>query len=161
MNEAIKEETVGFLFNTEVQVAPPAAPALQPVAIGDMLRGLDAEDAPQVPGLRRARSPGSRRSRGRRGCPEATAEGCPARHREGARRAPSRAPPSLLVATEDGGVEERDESPGLAPLTTDQLAMAKRNEFPPLPVGRKYKILPRPRPVAAVTSDRPRGVSAI
>jgi preprotein translocase subunit SecA len=45
MNEAIKEETVGFLFNTEVQVAPPQEqPPLQPVAIGDMLRGLDAPE---------------------------------------------------------------------------------------------------------------------
>jgi preprotein translocase subunit SecA len=44
MNESIKEESVGYLFNVQVDVdqpaeAAPAAPALQPMSVSDMLAG--------------------------------------------------------------------------------------------------------------------------
>ena len=40
MNESIKEESVGYLFNVQVDVdQPQAAPAVQPISVSDMLAG--------------------------------------------------------------------------------------------------------------------------
>ncbi len=147
MNEAIKEETVRFLFNTEVQVAAPEPPPLQPVAIGEMLRGLDGgpsqpadalEDAVLAPAaaapaaVAAAAAPPAAAPVPTDAAPHVTAKGLEDR--------PARTQLHYSAPTEDGGVEERDESAMLAPLTADQLAMAKRNEPCPCLSGKKYKM---------------------
>ena len=134
MNEAIKEEAVGFLFNAEVQVEEPA-PALQPVAIGDMLRGMDAaseQDAPASAATAVADGPETPQDQAR---PEIHAKGLDEPQR------PSRLHYSAPSA--DGGVEEHDEGssdPESRPLTADQLAVARRNEPCPCMSGKKYKM---------------------
>jgi len=122
MNDAIKEEAVGFLFNAEVQGQQPEAAPLQPVAIGEMLRGLDAADAAAgepEPGLAGAARPA------------VTAKGLEQELR------PSRL--HYSAPSESGDVVERDEDPRSRPLTADQLALAKRNEPCPCLSGKKYK----------------------
>jgi preprotein translocase subunit SecA len=45
MMDSIKEESVAYLFNVEVQVAEPTpAPALQPVPVGQLLRDMAGRD---------------------------------------------------------------------------------------------------------------------
>ncbi len=49
MMDSIKEESVGYLFNLEVQVAPPAPepePEVAPVRVSELLAGLRGGDAP-------------------------------------------------------------------------------------------------------------------
>ncbi|HPF81273.1 SEC-C metal-binding domain-containing protein, partial [Nostocoides australiense] len=127
MNEAIKEEAVGFLFNAEVQVQEPEPAPLQPVAIGDMLRGLDAAPAdqrqPQDPALEAA-SAAAR--------PEVHAKGLDEIVR------PSRLHYSAPSA--DGGVEEHDEGSAAPELSDAQLAGARRNDPCPCGSGKKFKM---------------------
>ncbi len=123
MNEAIKEESVGFLFNAEVQVdAPAQAPApLQPVAIGEMLRGMDgAESAagatPEQAGAR----------------PEIRAKGLDEASR----------PQQLHYSAPDetGGIEEHDEAAPPVRLSEAQLANTGRNDPCPCGSGKKFKM---------------------
>ena len=128
MNEAIKEEVIGFLFNAEVQVEQPA-PAVQPVAIGEMLRGMDGPAAPADAAPADAPAPADATS----ARPEIHAKGLDEPQR------PSRL--HYSAPGEDGGVEERDaEDAGQAPLTQDQLAVARRNDPCPCLSGKKYKM---------------------
>ncbi len=120
MNDAIKEEVVGFLFNTEVQVTPRQPEPLQPVAIGEMLRGLSEDEAAPAP----AAAPVAE--------PVVTAKGLDDR--------PSHGRLHYSAPSEDGEVEERDEDLTVKPLTADQLAMARRNEPCPCLSGKKYKM---------------------
>jgi preprotein translocase subunit SecA len=60
MNESIKEESVGYLFNVQVELDQPdqAAPTIQPVSVSDMLAGsglssLDGEPEPVPPAAQR------------------------------------------------------------------------------------------------------------
>jgi preprotein translocase subunit SecA len=50
MNESIKEESVGYLFNVQVDVDQPAAPAptVQPMSVSDMLAGSGVSGADQA-----------------------------------------------------------------------------------------------------------------
>ncbi len=54
MNESIKEESVGYLFNVQVDVDQPAAqaPTVQPMSVSDMLAGSGVSSADQA-GCRR------------------------------------------------------------------------------------------------------------
>jgi preprotein translocase subunit SecA len=66
MMDGIKEESVGYIFNVEVQVERPAdaiaGQALEPVSVSEMLGGLAAEtpqDAPAVAGVQDRRPAGA------------------------------------------------------------------------------------------------------
>jgi preprotein translocase subunit SecA len=50
MNESIKEESVGYLFNVQVELDQPEqpAPTVQPVSVSDMLAGTGLSSADQV-----------------------------------------------------------------------------------------------------------------
>ncbi|MEI2777160.1 MAG: preprotein translocase subunit SecA [Tetrasphaera sp.] len=126
MNEAIKEEVVGFLFNTEVQVTPAPAPPPQPVAIGDMLRGLETQDAP-APAAVGAAVAGSGEP-----APQVSAKGLDER--------PAHQQLHYSAPTEDGGVEERDEGPATRELSAEQLSTARRNDPCPCGSGKKFKM---------------------
>ncbi|HRC40330.1 MAG: preprotein translocase subunit SecA [Nostocoides sp.] len=120
MNEAIKEEAVGFVFNAQVQIQEPEPAPLQPVAIGDMLRGLDA---PQDGAPARQDAPAR---------PEIRAKGLQesGRPRDLHYSAPS----------EDGGVEEHDERAAVATLSAEQVGSARRNDPCPCGSGKKFKM---------------------
>jgi len=127
MNEAIKEEAVGFLFNAEVQVQEPEPAPLQPVAIGDMLRGLDAAPADQRQPQDAAHEAASAAAR-----PEVHAKGLDEVVR------PSRL--HYSAPSEDGGVEEHDEGSAAPELSDAQLAGARRNDPCPCGSGKKFKM---------------------
>ncbi len=120
MNEAIKEEAVGFVFNAQVQIQEPEPAPLQPVAIGDMLRGLDA---PQDGAPARQDAPAR---------PEIRAKGLQesGRPRDLHHSAPG----------EDGGVEEHDDRAAVATLSAEQVGSARRNDPCPCGSGKKFKM---------------------
>ena len=68
MNESIKEESVGFLYNVQVDVdQPQQAPAVQPMSVSDMLGALGAETTAVARSpSRSSRTPRSRTRRWRR-----------------------------------------------------------------------------------------------
>ena len=162
MNESIKEEVVGYLFNAEVQVQAAEPTPLQPIAVADMLGDLAAPKAadgsPSRQGsaeamLAQAATPGiageGAQSRDRAEAPvadsaEQTAPAQaphPAIHAKGLDE--PRRPKQLHYSapTEDGSVDERDVVTEVdTQLTAEQRAGAKRNEPCPCGSGKKFKM---------------------
>ena len=146
MNEAVKEESVGLLFHVDVQVdAPePAAPAIEPMHVSQML-GAMAGAAPAIAegegDVAVAEEPEARGADGR---PEARgADGQPKVDvfGVGVERPRARAL-HYSAPSETGGVEEHDEGTpaAAATLTEAQLAGTPRNAPCPCGSGKKFKM---------------------
>ncbi|MCE1178893.1 MAG: preprotein translocase subunit SecA, partial [Micrococcales bacterium] len=121
MMESIKEESVGFLFNIDVQVDQPAEPAqVQPVHVSDMFGGL-AEGA--------AAESGS----------DAEAQARPQIHAKGLDEHPDAARLQYSAPSEDGAVEVREEVREHQ-LSAEELAGTPRNAPCPCGSGKKFKM---------------------
>ncbi len=121
MMDGIKEESVGYLFNVEVQVDTPAAatpePALQPVSVSDMLGGLAApqdaadapiaDDAPVEPVLTGGGANGAGPARTPQDAPDPAPGRSPAFTAKGL-QAPTVRQLHYTAPSDDGGVEERN-----------------------------------------------------
>jgi len=121
MMDGIKEESVGYLFNVEVQVDAPAAatpePALQPVSVSDMLGGLAApqdaadapiaDDAPVEPVLTGGGANGAGPARTPQDAPDPAPGRSPAFTAKGL-QAPTVRQLHYTAPSDDGGVEERN-----------------------------------------------------
>ncbi len=162
MNDSIKEEVVGYLFNAEVQVSAPEPEVLQPVAVADLLRGLDAAPvpaagvnvAPQDAAPAAAQAPVAAPRRAPEGAgpgeaavsevPEPVAAGArPEIRAKGLEEARRPAQLHYSAPTEDGGIDERDVPVGGGPaakLSAEQLATTGRNEPCPCGSGKKFKM---------------------
>ena len=133
MKEGIREETVGFLFNLEVQVEPRS-------------RDRGHRHAHTLDGAGRRGRPGPGPGRGD---PAAQHERPPADLGQGARGAEAAAEPHLLRALEDGEAPRSGGSLGRA--TDDPYAGAEPQRRVPLRLGQEVQEVPR-RPGRA---DRP------
>jgi preprotein translocase subunit SecA len=162
MSESIKEESVGFLFNIEVQVEPAPQPQVEPVHVADMLAGLTGATGgngaaalagaptgggmPGAPAGAPAQAPqpagvAQDAARGPLGEP-ALRSGSPLVRAKGL-ETPRRASQLHYSAPgETGGVEERDDGlrTSRRELSTEQIKTAKRNEPCPCGSGKKYKM---------------------
>jgi preprotein translocase subunit SecA len=162
MSESIKEESVGFLFNIEVQVEPAPQPQVEPVHVADMLAGLVGATGgngaaalagaptgggmPGAPAGAPAPAPqpaGVAQDAGRGPLGEpALRPGSPLVRAKGL-ETPRRASQLHYSAPgETGGVEERDDGlrTSRRELSTEQIKTAKRNEPCPCGSGKKYKM---------------------
>jgi preprotein translocase subunit SecA len=148
MNESIKEESVGYLFNVQVDVDQPEqpAPALQPVSVSDMLAGSSlssaaaADESVPVDALAASASA------------DATAEPVPAeaaaateKHptfRAKGLEQPERRPQQLQYSapSETGDVEHRAVGSVNDTLSPEQLKGASRNGPCPCGSGKKFKM---------------------
>jgi preprotein translocase subunit SecA len=152
MNESIKEESVGYLFNIQVEVdhTHEEAAAVQPMSVTDMLAGSglsSAEATPQGSGAvaseastADALAPADIRS-------DATAEPAQPAEQHPTFRAkgleqPERRPQQLQYSapTETGDVEHRAVGTAQDTLTAEQLRGASRNGPCPCGSGKKFKM---------------------
>jgi preprotein translocase subunit SecA len=142
MNESIKEESIGYLFNVQVDVdrtEQEAAPAVQPVSVSDMLAGsgLSSADAPSaVPETVDALAAPM--------TVDATADAVE-RHptfRAKGLEQPERRPQQLQYSapSETGEVEHRAAGTVQDTLTAEQLKGASRNGPCPCGSGKKFKM---------------------
>jgi len=140
MMESIKEESVGYLFNVNVEVEQPTpAPAVAPMSVTDMLAGsglagAGTAEAPAAEGAAAA-------------APAGVAEAAEAQRRhEPLIRAkgleqPTRASQLHYSApTAEGGVEERDVTGRGTTLTDEQLEGTPKNAPCPCGSGKKFKM---------------------
>jgi preprotein translocase subunit SecA len=164
MNESIKEESVGYLFNVQVEVDQPeqAAPALQPVSVSDMLAGsglagADVQDTPApaaevvhdhdhepVGGAEPAVPAAAPVGAGPDGAPEVAelAQAHPTFRAKGLEQ-PRRAPQQLQYSApgETGEAERRSVATvASGKLTPEQLKGASRNGPCPCGSGKKFKM---------------------
>jgi preprotein translocase subunit SecA len=149
MMDGIKEESVGYIFNVEVQVEPPAdaiaGQALEPVSVSDMVGSLSTaqQDAsPQDGVLDRAPAPASSDSNGSgRPAPEPVASG-------------SRVPPAFMAKglggpaarqlrytapSDDGSVEERSVSEDGAGAGSNGAPQSRSGNRPPKRSSKKAR----------------------
>ena len=162
MNESIKEEAVGYLFNTEVKVeAAPEPASTTPVHVSQMLSGgeeaaasdggaarerervpadalsgsdtLSASDALAAAGVGSASSTfGGSGSGGSSRRPEI--------HAKGLSEGPSTSRLHYSAPSDDGSVHERDVVGGQGELTQEQMANTRRNAPCPCGSGKKFKM---------------------
>ncbi|WP_377643860.1 preprotein translocase subunit SecA [Oryzobacter terrae] len=135
MNEAVKEESVGLLFHVDVQVdAPePAAPAVEPMHVSQMLGAMSGAAPAIAEGdVAVAEEPETRETDGH---PKVDVFGV------GVERPRARAL-HYSAPSETGGVEERDEGTPTAKarLTDEQLSSTPRNAPCPCGSGKKFKM---------------------
>jgi preprotein translocase subunit SecA len=162
MNESIKEESVGYLFNVQVDVdQAPAAPQVQPVGVSEMLAGsgLSTAQAPVEEGVSEPPADGTEAvSVGvgdtepeHRGDPlaasvtaDATAQDSaahPAFRAKGLEQPRRRTQDLQYTAPgETGGVEHRSVGTLSDTLTPEQLRGASRNGPCPCGSGKKFKM---------------------
>ena len=160
MMDGIKEESVGFLFNLEVQVDQPveAAPSVEPVHVSQMLGAMSGAGAAPARPPRRCSDgrecryavasqadPPRLRGRARRCAVRVGRDGGPQGRRVGCRCGPSRAPTHLhyTAPSETGGVDERDEggpASGVRPHATSSWPNTPKNAPCPCGSGKKFKM---------------------
>ena len=158
MNESIKEESVGYLFNVQVDVDQPqdAAPAVQPVSVSDMLAGsgLSTADASADPERVDALAPAEAETAaaavatgaaGATGDGQAAATSSVDKHptfRAKGLEQPERRPQQLQYSapSETGDVEHRAVGSATDTLTEDQLKGVSRNGPCPCGSGKKFKM---------------------
>jgi preprotein translocase subunit SecA len=126
MMEGIKEESVGFLFNLEVQLEEDEPQQQQPVEAGEALQGVEVG-----PALAQARAASAQS--------QAAPDGHPAIHAKGL-DAPKR-PQNLSYSapSEDGDVELSGSPQMAQALDGDAYAGTGRNAECPCGSGKKYK----------------------
>jgi preprotein translocase subunit SecA len=148
MNESIKEESVGYLFNVQVDVDQPEeqAPALQPVSVSDMLAGsgLSSAAAADEPADASALSGNGGRAAEAELVPAestAAAEKHPTFRAKGLEQ-PERRPQQLQYSapSETGDVEHRAVGSVDDTLSEAQLKGASRNGPCPCGSGKKFKM---------------------
>jgi preprotein translocase subunit SecA len=157
MNESIKEESVGFLFNVQVDVDQPAAqaPTVQPMSVSDMLAGSGVSSADQAgadqaghdhaghdhAGHDHAGHDHAGHDHGVSGQAPQAAEVSPAFRAKGLEQ-PARAPQQLQYTApgETGEVEQRTVATGSDSLTPEQLEGVSRNSPCPCGSGKKFKM---------------------
>ncbi len=158
MNESIKEESVGYLFNVQVDVDQPqdAAPTVQPVSVSDMLAGsglstADASaDSERVDALAPAESETvpaavATGTGGVSGDGQGTATSSVDKHptfRAKGLEQPERRPQQLQYSapSETGDVEHRAVGSATDTLTEDELKGVSRNGPCPCGSGKKFKM---------------------
>ncbi|KRF24195.1 preprotein translocase subunit SecA [Phycicoccus sp. Soil803] len=149
MNESIKEESVGYLFNVQVDVDQPVepAPALQPVSVSDMLAGSGLSSAATEVDETVDASAGSSNGGRAADADLVPAESALAAERHPTFRAkgleqPERRPQQLQYSapSETGDVEHRAVGSVNDTLTEDQLKGASRNGPCPCGSGKKFKM---------------------
>jgi preprotein translocase subunit SecA len=153
MNESIKEESVGYLFNIQVEVdhAHEEAAAVQPMSVSDMLAGSglsSAEAAPAGAGAAAAEEPAADALAPAEARSDVTAEPVqPAEEQHPTFRAkgleqPARRSQQLQYSapTETGDVEHRAVGTAQDTLTAEQLRGASRNGPCPCGSGKKFKM---------------------
>jgi preprotein translocase subunit SecA len=156
MNESIKEESVGYLFNVQVDVDQPQAeaPAVQPVSVSEMLAGsglssADASaDAESVDALAPtdsepagvAAAAGFADGDGQAGA-ALSVDKHPTFRAKGLEQ-PERRPQQLQYSapSETGDVEHRAVGSAADTLTEDQLKGVSRNGPCPCGSGKKFKM---------------------
>jgi preprotein translocase subunit SecA len=149
MNESIKEESVGYLFNVQVDVdQPEAAPAVQPVSVSDMLAGANLSSADptadgavvedrrdEVPAASAAPAPAAPAQEA------STTELHPTFRAKGLEQ-PVRRPQQLQYSapSETGEAEQRSVGSVEDELSIEQLQGASRNGPCPCGSGKKFKM---------------------
>jgi preprotein translocase subunit SecA len=147
MNDSIKEESVGYLFNIQVEVdhTHEETPAVQPVSVSDMLAGsglssaeraeaeAQAAEGQPVEALAPAQPAGAAAAEGAEPQPSFRAKGL---------EQPERRPQQLQYSapTETGEVEHRAVGTAQDTLTDEQLRGASRNGPCPCGSGKKFKM---------------------
>ncbi len=125
MNESIKEEAVGYLFNAEVQIeAPPETDHVEPVHVSDLLAAAGREQVAEEPADALAFAGPQR--------PEVRAKGLES--------GPSVGHLHYSAPSDDGSVQERDVVSETAEPTPEELAGARRNDPCPCGSGKKFKM---------------------
>ncbi|WP_270886502.1 preprotein translocase subunit SecA [Pedococcus sp. 5OH_020] len=159
MNESIKEESVGYLFNIQVDVDEPAqehAPAVQPISVSDMLAGSGLSSAEGTAGeVPAADVPGvveSAAAPSANGSPAAASEASDGTSAEVAQAHPTfrakgleqpvRRTQELQYSAPDetGQAEHRGVGTVQDVLSPEQLAGASRNGPCPCRSGKKFKM---------------------
>jgi preprotein translocase subunit SecA len=158
MNESIKEEAVGYLFNTEVKVeGAPEPAATTPVHVSQMLSGGEPaapSDGGAAPERERERVPADTLSASDAlaaagvGSTSSTfggsGDGAPSRrpeiHAKGLSEGPSTSRLHYSAPSDDGSVQERDVVAGKGELTQEQMANTRRNAPCPCGSGKKFKM---------------------
>jgi preprotein translocase subunit SecA len=158
MNESIKEESVGYLFNVQVdvdgdQAAAAQAPAVQPMSVSDMLAGsgLSNADAPaeaeSVDALASAASEPAPARVASAGAADGLATAAVSVEKHPTFRAkgleqPERRPQQLQYSApgETGEVEHRAAGSASDTLSEDQLKGVSRNGPCPCGSGKKFKM---------------------
>jgi preprotein translocase subunit SecA len=164
MMESIKEESVGYLFNVQVELDQPAAaaaPTVQPMSVSDMLAGSglsgDGEpggaQAPAAAGAAGASVGASAASEAARsaGAPAGEAAAEPEVHVEdhhplfrakGLEQPRRTAELQYSAPTAEGSVEHRSVASGggAATLTSEEMANTPRNAPCPCGSGKKFKM---------------------
>lgn len=149
MNESIKEESVGYLFNVQVDVDQPQAeaPVVQPVSVSDMLAGSglssaatevdEPVDAPAV-----SSNGGQAADADRVPAESAAAVDKHPSFRAKGLDQPERRPQQLQYSapSETGEVEHRAVGSAGDTLTEDQLKGVSRNGPCPCGSGKKFKM---------------------
>jgi preprotein translocase subunit SecA len=149
MNESIKEESVGYLFNVQVDVDQPEqpAPALQPVSVSDMLAGSSLS-SPATDDFVAADEPASPSNAGHADAdlvPAESAASSAEKHptfRAKGLEQPERRPQQLQYSapSETGDVEHRGVGSANDTLSPEQLKGASRNGPCPCGSGKKFKM---------------------
>jgi preprotein translocase subunit SecA len=142
MMESIKEESVGYLFNVNVEVEKPA-PSVAPVSVSDMLAGSGIGAGEEAPAAAEAAPVGedvlaagpageTEEERAERERIEIRAKGL---------EQPVRASQLHYSApTAEGGVEVRDVGAAGTTLTAEQLEETPKNAPCPCGSGKKFKM---------------------
>lgn len=142
MMDSIKEESVGYLFNVNVEVEQPAAaaPAVQPMSVSDMLAGsglaggetaLEPGELPEPA----AAEPAATSPDG-----EAAARHEPLIKAKGLEQPVRAAQLHYSAPTAEGGVEEREMVASGTTLTEEQLSGTPKNAPCPCGSGKKFKM---------------------
>jgi preprotein translocase subunit SecA len=142
MMDSIKEESVGYLFNVNVEVEQPAAaaPAVQPMSVTDMLAGsglaggelaLEPGEVPEPAAAEAARTTPDG---------EAAPRHEPLIKAKGLEQPVRAAQLHYSAPTAEGGVEEREMAASGTTLTEEQLSGTPRNAPCPCGSGKKFKM---------------------
>lgn len=142
MMDSIKEESVGYLFNVNVEVEQPAAaaPAVQPMSVSDILAGsglaggetaLEPGELPEPA----AAEPAATSPDG-----EAAARHEPLIKAKGLEQPVRAAQLHYSAPTAEGGVEEREMVASGTTLTEEQLSGTPKNAPCPCGSGKKFKM---------------------
>ncbi|MFC8502975.1 preprotein translocase subunit SecA [Pedococcus sp. NPDC057267] len=150
MNESIKEESVGYLFNIQVEVdhTHEETPAVQPVSVSDMLAGsgLSSAERADADGEGAEVDSGGQPAGALAAAEPARASGQHAETQPSFRakglEQPERRPQQLQYSapTETGDVEHRAVGTAQDTLTAEQLRGASRNGPCPCGSGKKFKM---------------------
>jgi preprotein translocase subunit SecA len=142
MMDSIKEESVGYLFNVNVEVEQPAAaaPAVQPMSVTDMLAGsglaggelaLEPGEVPEPAAAEAARTTPDG---------EAAPRHEPLIKAKGLEQPVRAAQLHYSAPTAEGGVEEREMAASGTTLTEEQLSGTPKNAPCPCGSGKKFKM---------------------